>query len=105
MRFLVALFGAVAFEVVHWYHLREKLSQTKVRTMLRSPSYWTITILMAVISAVGAVLLGENLTRGQLVVAGAAFPSLFTKAVAAFKPAQVQLGAETEAARVSDYFI
>jgi hypothetical protein len=94
MEFLIALFGAVVFEAVHWYELRERLSEEKVRQALRSTGYWVITVGMILLSATGAVLFGGELGKAQLAVAGAAFPALFTKAVSAFKPETIQLGGD-----------
>ena len=97
MRFLSALFGAASLEAVHWYQLRDKLSQAKVRKALRSPGYWIITVVMIVLGAVGAWLYGDGLDEWKLAVAGAAFPALLTKAVAAFKPEHLHLGADDDA--------
>lgn len=102
MRLVAALFGSSILEIVHWYDLREHLSQKKVAALLRSRGYWLLTVIMAVAGAVGALLMGSNLNTGQVVVFAAAFPTVFKKVVATFKPSDLHLGAEE--ASLSDYF-
>ena len=85
--------GAIAFEAIHWYQLRERLHLEKFRRAARSIAYWAITILMIVVGGVGAMIyFGDRLTAGEMLVAGAAFPTLLKKLVGAFVKEQVQLG-------------
>jgi len=82
---LIATFGAICMEAVHWYELRNKLEEQEQQKLLRSKYYWIITILMIVISGIGTYLLfyEPSIKKSIPFVLGAAFPVLFKKAIAA----------------------
>jgi len=99
-------FGALLLEVVHWYGLRDKLYQQKYKRALRSPGYWLITVLMIALGPIGALIIYEDATPAGLLIAGAAFPSVFKKIVGAFIDKSVKLGSGDEQAAppLSAYF-
>jgi len=103
-KIVAAAFGAFAFEVVQWYDLRAKLSAKKYQKLIRSKGYWIITVLMMIVGSGGAAILFlDRLAAPEMMVAGAAFPTLFKKLVSAFKPTGVRLG-EAEKPSILDYF-
>lgn len=107
LHYLSPFLGAVLFEAVHWFRIREKLDLPKYRKLLRSPAYWVITAVAVLLGGLGAlVYFGDRLSPGELLVAGAAFPTLLKKLVAAFTDKQATvLGAEPdEGGPVADYF-
>lgn len=98
-----SLAGALTQEVVHWYDLRTKFDDTEVKSLLKSPGYWIITILMIFLSGIGVwFLFGEkNPSRDILFLMGAGFPLIFKKLVVTFsKKDQTNLGSTT----ISKYF-
>ena len=101
---VAAAFGAFAFEIVQWYDLRTKLPVKRYQNLIRSKGYWIITGLMIIVGSAGAVILFlDRLAASEMMVAGAAFPTLFKKLVSAFKPTGVRLG-EAEKPSKLDYF-
>jgi hypothetical protein len=85
MNYLAPFIGAALLEVVHWYRLREKLDDDQYTKLLRSRGYWIITVLNGLLGAVGALIYYQvrpQLTAAELLVAGAAFPTLFTRLAA-----------------------
>jgi hypothetical protein len=93
---LIAAFGALIQEAIHWFDLRKKLEEEEQKKILNSKHYWIITVIMIIVSGVGTWILffpfGTKLPtdtiltdiipiRIQLVL-GAAFPLIFKKLVA-----------------------
>jgi hypothetical protein len=102
--FGVALVGAAAQEVLHWYDLRGKLGSKRLRTLFHSTDYWIITLLMIIISPLCCWFLvgGESTSKQTAFFAGAAFPLVFKKGVSAFaEKDQETLGNAT----IKDYFL
>jgi hypothetical protein len=93
--FLIAAFGASLEEVFYWRELRTKLSVAKYKVMLTSRTYWMITVSSIGASAAGSLIwyFGQNPAPKDLMLAGAAFPLLFKRAVATFSNRRV-LGAK-----------
>jgi hypothetical protein len=110
IQMIAPFIGALLMEVLHWYQLRNRLSSRRVTKAARNPAYWVVTIAMIVLGSVGTLIVfGESLqSAGQLLIAGAAFPTIFKKLVSAFADKQeLMLGAnqpETGAPSVLDYF-
>jgi hypothetical protein len=103
--------GAIALEVFHWYGLRERLDTARYRRLLRSRVYWIFTVLAVVVGGAGALIyFGGRLSGGELLVAGAAFPTLLKKLVGVFVKERTTLGdAEdrrepADTAPAADYF-
>ncbi len=100
----VATFGASVQEVVHWYNLRAVLHHKKYQRLLRSKSYWILTLTMALVSGVGSWLMyGEEMTstHGQFIL-GAAFPLLFKKAASVLENPEMVRGLRS---RVLRYYL
>ncbi len=98
--------GAIVIQVVHWYQLREKLELTRYKRQLRSLSYWVISTLMVVGGGYASLILADGkLDAPQLLLIGAAFPTLFTKLVSAGQQVgkETNLGAE-KGSLLRDYF-
>jgi hypothetical protein len=76
--------GAAALEVFYWFNLRRKLLPTKMKAILRSRFYWIITALAILLGGFCAVLLFPDSNAGQLLLAGAALPTLLKKLVGGF---------------------
>jgi len=94
---LVAPFlGAVLLEVIHWYQLRTRLHLARYRKALYSPTYWVVTIAMIMFGGLGALILFGDIPAAQLLLAGAAFPTIFKKFVALFVKQHVKLGDDEE---------
>src|SRR3954463_3268083 len=100
--------GAIALEVVHWYELRERLNVSKYRKLVRSWSYWIPTLVMAIVG--GGIVLVWAQSRSpypgalELLIAGAAAPSLIKKLVEGFLSKQeTVLGEEDERVSLRDY--
>jgi len=92
LNYIAPFVGAALLEVVQWYRLREKLDNERYRRLLRSPGYWVITVLTGVLGAIAALIYfatRSELSPAELLVAGAAFPTLFKKLVAAFVDKEV----------------
>jgi hypothetical protein len=106
VQLIAPFFGAILLEVVHWYGLRDKLHLSKYRKALHSLKYWIITLLMVGLGPVGALIVYENATPAGLLIAGAAFPSVFKKIVGTFVEKAAKLGPadEHEAPSTMDYF-
>ena len=99
MEMVAPFVGAATLELVQWYQLRDRLTLPKYRKMLRSVGYWAITIAMAIGGGAGTLIYFDGkLTQGELLVAGAAFPTLFKKLIGGFVKdhGQVKLGADRE---------
>lgn len=105
--------GAAIIEVIHWHQLRMKLHLKKYRALMRSAVYWGWTAAMIVFGGLGTLFLfGDILTHGQLLIAGAAFPAVFTKFVSAFKKQHVTYGdddpatdAVDDSVSIGDFFL
>lgn len=107
--FLVAAFGSSLQELSYWYDARARLALKKYQAMLRSSTYWIITMLMIVGSG-AATLIWINLDPSMYelrdyLLFGAAFPLIFKKAVgtAAKAKAQVKLGSADRAQDAQDH--
>jgi hypothetical protein len=104
---LIASFGALAQEFLHWYNLRTQLSINRYKKVLSSPSYWLMVIGLTVISGVFTWTWfhgdgKEHLLRDYLLI-GAAFPLILKKAVAAFGANKApKMGEKTTV--LKDYF-
>jgi hypothetical protein len=100
---LAAFVGAIGQEISYWYDLRAKLTQKRYQILVRSPGYWVVTLAMTVFSAVGAWLLyRDDVQRVDVyLLAGAAFPLLFKKLVAASSERSPKLGREDSFARAA----
>lgn len=83
--FLPALFGSGFQELLYWYDLRTKLDNNKYSIMLRSKSYWIITIAIVLGSAYGTTMwfTGQDVGPKDFMIVSAAFPLLFKHAVSA----------------------
>lgn len=89
--------GAIALEVFYWFQLRRKLLPAKSKAILRTPFYWIVTILAVLFGGIVAVLLFPTANAGQLLLAGAALPTLLKKLVGGFaKKNGPNLGAAEE---------
>ncbi|MEV8213959.1 hypothetical protein [Leifsonia sp. NPDC077715] len=107
LQMVAPFLGAAALEVLTWYQLRDRLKQAKYKALLRSSGYWIVTTATIVISGFGALLLfSDRLNAAELFLAGAAFPVLFKKLIAAFVvKSPVKLGAaEGSPGVLYDYF-
>lgn len=99
--------GAIAQEVFHWYHLRERLESPKYKRLLRSRVYWVFTAAAVLFGGLGAyIYFGTRLAPGEMLVAGAAFPVLLKKLVAGLTAKEeTKLGDEEKKDHpVRDYF-
>jgi hypothetical protein len=99
---LIAAFGSAVQEIIHLYDLRNSLHED-TSTFLKSWKYWTITLMMIIVSGIGTwVLYGDNLTiKSVIFILGAAFPLLFKKLVAgAATSNETKLGGFS----IQDYF-
>lgn len=110
--FAAPFVGGVALEAVYWYELREKLTATKYRKMLRSLSYWLPTVAMilagAAVALFWAASKSKDPTSFELLVAGAAAPSLLKNAVTALLAREkTKLGGDEadDSVKVRDYFV
>ena len=100
---LTAAFGAFAQEVIYWYDLRKKIGNKRLEKLRKSTSYWVVTALMIVVSAIGAWLLygDSEIPRNLQFLMGAAFPLIFKKLVDAVSDVdQTNLGYSP----LKDYF-
>lgn len=103
--------GAAIIEAIHWYQLRTKLSAARWQRILKSPLYWGATAAMILLGGLGTIVLfGGAFNQGQLLLAGAGFPTIFTKLVAAFTRQHVTYGAPgdevaAEPQRLTDFFV
>jgi hypothetical protein len=91
---LIAGAGAAFQELLHWYELREHLDDEKYRKLLRSTSYWAVTLLMTTSSGAGtAMFYGDSITMpSALALLGAGFPLLFKRLVSATVDQRAKLG-------------
>ncbi|MGV6830357.1 MAG: hypothetical protein ACWA5P_02185 [bacterium] len=95
---LAALLGASIQEIFHWYEIRTKLGLKKYKLLLRSISYWVITILMVIASTLGVYFfLESNLDQyiaRDFMVYGFAFPIILKQAtkVIASNNSETKLG-------------
>lgn len=95
--------GAVVQEVAHWYELRKKFTDSRVRTLFRSWEYWLVTIAMIILTPVCCWVLldGLEFDRRLQFFLGAALPLLLKKTVSAVSKFDViRLGDSP----LSDYF-
>jgi hypothetical protein len=96
---LAACFGALCQEILYWFELRKKLDDEDNKKVFKSKFYWTITLIVIVISGFGTWLLFYDDTPMKLkipFVLGAAFPYLFKKIVQVTQDKELpHLGAET----------
>jgi hypothetical protein len=105
---LAPFLGAAALEVIYWYQLRTELHLKKYQRLLRSKAYWIITVAMVLVGGLFTLIyFGDRLRPGELLVAGAAFPTLIKQLIAAFSAKQLTLGedsTESEADALRTYF-
>jgi hypothetical protein len=80
-----AVVGALCQEAFHWFGLRHRLHEAKFRKMIRSPDVIAVTLLVLILSPVGAWIWckddGVHYPDRTYMVLGAAFPLLLKKAV------------------------
>lgn len=96
--------GAIAQELLHWYQLRERLDQVRLSRLLRSVGYWVITVLVVLVSGAGALIyFNGRLTAGEMLIAGAAFPTLFKKLATTFVKERATLGGEVRDPRPREH--
>jgi hypothetical protein len=103
---LVAAFGAFLQELLFWYEAKTRLHYKKYKSLLQSPGYWIVTVLMIVGSGIGSWLwfLPVLQNARTYLLLGAAFPIIFKKVAAAFVPKASRLGSDLEgSASVLDY--
>ena len=85
---IAPLVGGAALEATRWYQLRERLSLVKYQTMLKSSLYWGVTVAMigfgTLVAIIWAVSKDPVPTPFELLVVGAAAPSLLGNAVTTF---------------------
>lgn len=100
------MFGALVFELLHWYQLREKLDEPKYRRLLGSARYWVPTVLFTLIIPVFVAFFLEGRSTVELLVAGAALPTTVKKLIAVATARQeTKLGPEDEnKPKWSEYF-
>lgn len=100
------LLGAVVFELLHWYQLREKLNVAKYRRLLRSTGYWVITVLFTVGASALVTVFLDGRSAPELVAAGAALPTMIKKIIGTATARQeTKLGPEdADKPKWSDYF-
>ncbi|MEV6715886.1 hypothetical protein AB0M48_28035 [Lentzea sp. NPDC051208] len=97
--------GAVLSEVLHWYRVREKLESAKYRKLLHSRPYWIITTLAVLFGGLSVLILfGARFNDGELLLAGAAFPTLLRKVIAAFVGSPKTVLGTNDRRVVTDYF-
>jgi len=77
--------GATLQELIYWYDSRSKLETDEYQRMMHSLSYWVITFLMIVLSAIGCCIWysGQAASGRDYLITGAGFPLLLKKAVSA----------------------
>lgn len=80
--------GGVILELLHWYELRERTHLVKYKELLRSVPYWAITAAMvvggALVALYWAVSKDDAPSPFELLIAGAAAPSLVKNAISSF---------------------
>lgn len=84
---VIAAFGAIAQEFLHWYNLSRKLEPKEFSKLYKSRFKWPISIGVVLISAIGSWILFHDKFDGDFTyqfLSGAAFPSLFKKLSEAF---------------------
>ena len=106
---VIAGFGAVAQEFLHWYNLRTQLSSSRYSKTLRSPRYWVMVAGMVLVSGVftWAWYHGDGATHlyREYLLTGAAFPLILKKAAAALAAnTTVQLG-DDDGSILPDYLL
>jgi hypothetical protein len=82
-KILLGIFGASCVELLSWHNIKRNLSQKKYEKLIKSPGYWIITIITVIFSAIGVCIIYYRLDRTpwEFAIAGAAFPTLFDKAM------------------------
>ena len=97
--------GAVLSEVLHWYRVRDRLDSAKYQKLLRSRPYWIITTLAVLVGGLSVLIIfGARFNDGELLLAGAAFPTLLRKVIAAFVGGPKTVLGTNDRQAVSDYF-
>lgn len=81
---LVASLGAGIQELAYWYEIKEKISAEKYQSLIRSPSYWLVVILMILASGIGTAIwyVEQPQVLRTYLLTGAAFPLVLKKAIA-----------------------
>lgn len=106
---VIAGFGALSQEFLHWYNLRTQLSSTRYIKTLRSPGYWVMVAGMLLVSGVFTWTWyhGDGVTHlpREYLLTGAAFPLILKKAAAALAAkSKVQLG-DDDGSILTDYLL
>ena len=84
---LIACFGALCQEIMHWFELRNKLQEDETKKLFTSMYYWLITIITIIISGIGTMILfyegppDTPLKNRIPFILGAAFPLIFKKLI------------------------
>jgi hypothetical protein len=78
---LSAFTGALIQELGWWYEIRHDLSAAKYKSLLHSPGYWIIVMLMVAASTIGPLIFHwgklSSYGTGDFLIFGAAFPLIF----------------------------
>jgi hypothetical protein len=82
---IAALIGAALPEILFWHSIKFKLSNAKYIRLIHSHQYWLVTFATLLFCAAGALLwfYGEVQPPKNFLLAGAAFPLLLKKGIAA----------------------
>jgi hypothetical protein len=93
--------GGVSSEILHWYGLRRR---GRLPSYVRSPFYWTVTVLMVMIGGFLAWLrFGESASPFDAFITGLAAPILLQKVVAQI--AEERTGARGDVTSLRDFLV
>lgn len=103
----VGSFGAILSEIIHWYNLRNKLELKKFKNLLKSKSYWVITVISIISSGIGTYIWyhGSFQELRNYMILGLCFPLLVKKIVNSFYNEPTHLGKEDDVNIMKDYFV
>ncbi|MDF1605031.1 hypothetical protein [Nocardioides sp. YIM 152315] len=102
------LVGGAILEVVHWHQLRESLDEPKYAGLLRSGKYWAVTVAMVLAGGVLGWFWAQSKDEApspfELLVAGAAAPSLLKAGISSFLSGkgETRLGDDAAAAEAGE---
>jgi hypothetical protein len=105
---LIASFGSLTQEFLHWYNLRTQLSMKHYKIILHSSLYWTFVVGFILISGIftWAWYQGDGINHllREYLLTGAAFPLILKKAISALNAStEVKLGID-KGSIMRDYF-
>jgi hypothetical protein len=83
-----ALLGAGILEVIYWREIYQKLEAAKYRKLINSRSYWVLTVLFVLGSALGSIIWnhGETSRPKDYFIVAAAFGPIVKSALKSFSP-------------------